>query len=50
MHGDRGVQTLIGGCKSPKKGLSFLSMHDYVVEQLQKMKGQWSLVAEETGI
>lgn len=25
-------------------------MHDYVVDQLQAMKGQWSLVAEETGM
>jgi hypothetical protein len=25
-------------------------MHDYVVDQLQAVKGNWSRVAEETGI
>jgi hypothetical protein len=26
------------------------SMHDYVVDQLQAAKGEWSRVAEETGM
>ena len=27
-----------------------MSMHDYVVDQLQLVKGRWTQVSEETGI
>jgi predicted transcriptional regulator len=26
------------------------SMHEYVIDQLQRAKGRWGVVAEETGI